>query len=43
MKQADMNLNFKDDTSSVFGKTLELVVTKSNHYTIPLTVVPNHS
>ena len=35
MKQADMNLNFKDDTASVFGK---LVVTKSGHYAIPLAV-----
>ena len=38
MKQADMNLNFKDDTASVFGKTIELVETKSGHYAIPLTV-----
>ena len=33
-----MNLNLKDDTASVFGKTIELVVTKSDHYAIPLTV-----
>ena len=38
MKWANMNLNFKDDTASVFGKTIELVVTKSDHYAIPLTV-----
>ena len=38
MKRADVNLNFKDDTASVFGKTIELVVTKSGHYAIPLTV-----
>ena len=39
MKRADMNLNFKDDTASVFGKTIELVETKSGHYAIPLTVL----
>ena len=38
MKWADMNLNFKDDTVSVFGKTIELVATKNSHYAIPLTV-----
>ena len=38
MKQADMNLNFKDDTASVFSKTIKLVVTKNGHYAIPLTV-----
>ena len=38
MKRADMNLNFKDDTASVFGKTIELVATKNSHYAIPLTV-----
>ena len=32
MKRADLNQNFKDDTS------LELVVTESGHYIIPLTV-----
>ena len=39
MKRADMNLNFKDDTASVFGKTIELVETKSGHYAVPLTVL----
>ena len=39
MKQDDMNLNFKDDTASVFGKTIELVVTKSDHYAIHLMVL----
>ena len=29
-----MNLNFKDDTTSVFGKTIDLVVTKSKHFAI---------
>ena len=38
MKQADLNLNFKDDTASVFGKIIQLVVTKSSHYAIPLAV-----
>ena len=38
MKQADMNMNFKDNTASVLDKTIELVVTKSGHYAIPLTV-----
>ena len=32
-----MNPNFEDDTSSVFGKNIELVVTKSGHYATPLT------
>ena len=38
MKRADMKPNFKDDTASVFGKTIELVVTKNGHCAIPLTV-----
>ena len=38
MKQADMNLNFKDNTASVLDKTIELVVIRSGHYVIPLTV-----
>ena len=38
MKRADMNLNFKDVTASVFGKNIELVVTKSGHYAVQLTV-----
>ena len=38
MKRADINLNFKDITTSVFGKTIELVATKSGHYAVPLTV-----
>ena len=42
MKRADMKPNFKDDTASVFGKTIELVVTKTGHCAIPLSVVPNH-
>ena len=37
MKQADMNLNFKDN-AAVLNKTIEVVVTKSDHYAIPLTV-----
>ena len=37
MEQAGMNLNFEDDTASVFTKTVSLVVTKSGHYAIPLT------
>ena len=37
-KRADINLNFKGDTASVFGKTIELLVTKKCHYAIPLTV-----
>ena len=39
MKQAHMNLNFKDDTISFFYKTIKLVVTKSGHYAILLTVL----
>ena len=37
-KRADMNLNFKDVTASVFGKIIELIVTKSSHYAIQLIV-----
>ena len=38
MKIADINLNFKNDIASVFAKTIELVVTKSGHYVISLTM-----
>lgn len=31
MKETDMNINFNDDTAPVFGKTTELIVTKSQH------------
>ena len=34
MKRANMNLNFKEDSTSVFGETIDLVVTKSGHYTV---------
>ena len=38
MKQANMCLNFKEDTATVFGETIDLVVIKSRHYPIPLII-----
>ena len=38
MKRANMNLNFTEDTTSVFGETLDIVVSKSGHYAFPLTI-----
>ena len=38
MKQASMYLNFKEDTTIVFGETTDLVVIKSRHSPIPLTI-----
>ena len=37
MKKAKMELNFKTDTAIVFGEKVKLKLTKSGHYTIPLT------
>ena len=37
MKQENMKLNFENDTITVFGQPINLVVTKSEHYTIPIT------
>ena len=36
MKKADTELNFRDDTVTMFNQKLNLQVTKSGHYTIPL-------
>ena len=36
MKQGNMKLNFENDTITVFGQPINLVVTKSEHYTIPI-------
>ena len=39
MKRANMHLNFQDDTvSRAPGQTINLFVTKSGHYAVPLTV-----
>ena len=35
MKRANMKLNF--DTITAFGQPINLIVTKSGHYTIPFT------
>ena len=37
MKKAKMKLNFRNDTAIVFGEKVKLKLTKSGHYTIPLT------
>ena len=37
MKRAGMSIDFKSDTATVFSSTVRLNVTKSGHYTIPLT------
>lgn len=37
MKKANMSIDFKDDTASVFNTVVNLNVTKSGHYTVPLT------
>ena len=36
MKRAAMQIDFKNDTIEVFGQKTDLVVTKSGHYTIPI-------
>ena len=38
MKTANMHLNFQDDTVSALGQTINLMVTKSGHYAVPLTL-----
>ena len=38
MKRANMHLNFENDTSNAFNQDINLIVTKSGHYAIPLTV-----
>ena len=37
MKRAGMSIDFKTDTASVFGVPLKLNVTRSGHYTLPIT------
>ena len=36
MKQANSELNFKDDTIQILGQSLNLLVTRSGHYALPL-------
>ena len=38
MKRAHIHLNFQDDTVSALGQTINLIVTKSGHYAVPLTL-----
>lgn len=38
MKPANMNLKFKEDTTSVFDEKIYLVATKSGHYAFYLTI-----
>ena len=37
MKRANMKLNFENDTITVSRQPINLIVTKSGHYTIPIT------
>ena len=37
MKQANMKLNFENDTITAFGQPINLIATKSGHYPIPIT------
>ena len=39
MKRANMKLNFENDTITAFGQPINLIVTKSGHYAIP---IPNN-
>lgn len=39
MKCAGKYINLKNAKASVFGKTTDLVVTKSGHHAVPLTVL----
>ena len=36
MKRANMKLNFENDTITAFGQPINLIVTKSGHYAIPI-------
>ena len=38
MKRANMYLNFENDTANAINQDINLIVTKSGHYVIPLTV-----
>ena len=33
-----MHLNFEDDNAHVFNKDIDLIITNSGHYAIPLTI-----
>ena len=37
MKQANMKFNFENDTITAFEKPINLILTKSGHYAIPIT------
>lgn len=37
MKKAKMEVNFSNDQAVIFGEKIDLTLTKSGHYTIPLT------
>ena len=37
MKRANMQLNFQDDTVSVYNQNIQLIVTNSGHYALPIT------
>ena len=36
MKKANTNINFMEDKVSMFGEDLDVVVTESGHYALPL-------
>ena len=36
MKKANMALDFKDDHAIIFDQSIQLLVTKSGHYAIPI-------
>ena len=36
MKKADTTINFKEDTVSMLGENLKVLITKSGHYALPL-------
>ena len=37
LKQENMKLNFENNTIAAFRQPINLIVTKSGHYTIPIT------
>ena len=37
LKQENMKLNFENNTIAAFRQPINLIVTKSRHYTIPIT------
>ena len=36
MKNAETNINFKDDTVTMLGEKQKVIITQSGHYAIPL-------